>query len=62
LAQHPFIVPIPGTRRLDRVAENLGAAAVVLSEADLAEIAREAAKITVEGARLPEAVLKFSYR
>lgn len=62
LAQKPFIVPIPGTRRLDRVKENVGAADVTLTAADLAEIAREAAKIAVLGARLPEAVLQFSYR
>lgn len=62
LAQKPFIVPIPGTRRLDRVTENVGAARVTLTESDLAEIAREAAKIQVQGARLPEAVLQFSYR
>lgn len=62
LAQKPFIVPIPGTRRLDRVKENVGAANVTLTEADLAEIAGEAAKIEVQGARLPEAVLQFSYR
>lgn len=62
LAQRPFIVPIPGTRRLDRVQENIGAADVTLTEADLAEIAHEAAKIEVKGARLPEAVLQFSYR
>lgn len=62
LAQKPFIVPIPGTRRLDRVRENLGAADVVLTAADLAEIAAGAAQITVQGARLPEAVLKLSYR
>ena len=62
LAQKPFIVPSPGTRRLDRVKENVGAADVTLTAADLAEIAREAAKIAVLGARLPEAVLQFSYR
>lgn len=62
LAQKPFIVPIPGTRRLDRLKENVGAANVTLTEADLAEIAGEAAKIEVQGARLPEAVLQFSYR
>jgi aryl-alcohol dehydrogenase-like predicted oxidoreductase len=62
LAQKPFIVPIPGTRRLDRVAENVGAADVILTQADLAEIERETASIPVEGARLPEAVLKLSYR
>lgn len=62
LARKPFIVPIPGTRRLERVAENVGAAAISLTVADLAEIEREAGKITVAGARLPEAVLQFSYR
>ncbi len=61
LAQKPFIVPMPGTRRLERVEESAGAANVMLSEADLAEIAREAAKISVQGALLPEAVLQFSY-
>ena len=62
LAQRPFIVPIPGTRRLERVEENLGAANVVLTAADLREIEAVAAKITVQGARLPEAILKLSYR
>lgn len=56
-AQRPFIVPIPGTRHLTRVQENLGAAAVTLTADDLTDIAREAAKITVQGARLPAAVL-----
>ncbi|WP_273691824.1 aldo/keto reductase [Ketogulonicigenium vulgare] len=62
LAQHPFIVPIPGTRRLDRVQENIGAAKVTLTQADLDQIAREAAKMTIAGARLSEAVLQYSYR
>jgi aryl-alcohol dehydrogenase-like predicted oxidoreductase len=62
LAQKPWIVPIPGTRRLDRVEENLGAADVVLTADDLAEIEAAASKIIVEGARLPEAVLQFSYK
>jgi len=62
LAQKPFIVPIPGTRRLDRVTENVGAASIILTAADLAEIEQETAKIAVQGARLPEAVLQFSYR
>jgi aryl-alcohol dehydrogenase-like predicted oxidoreductase len=61
LAQHPFIVPIPGTRRLDRVIENIGAAQVALSTADLDRIATACAAITVAGARLPEAVLQYSY-
>jgi aryl-alcohol dehydrogenase-like predicted oxidoreductase len=62
LAQKPWIVPIPGTRRLERVAEHVGAANVVLTPADLAEIEAAASKIQVQGARLPEAVLKFSNR
>jgi aryl-alcohol dehydrogenase-like predicted oxidoreductase len=61
LARAPFIVPIFGTRRLDRVAENLGAATVELSVDDLACIEAAIAKIDVVGARLPEAVLKMSY-
>jgi aryl-alcohol dehydrogenase-like predicted oxidoreductase len=62
LARKPFIVPIPGTRRLERVEENVGAADVTLTGADLAEIEAEAAKITVHGERLPAAVLQYSYR
>jgi aryl-alcohol dehydrogenase-like predicted oxidoreductase len=55
-------VPIPGTRRLDRVEENIGAAKVMLTSDDLAEIERAASTISVQGARLPEAILKLSYR
>lgn len=62
LAQKPWIVPIPGTRRLERVKENLGAAAIALTIDDLAGIEAAAARIEVQGARLPEAVLQFSYR
>lgn len=54
LAQKPWIVPIPGTRRLERLDENLGAAAVELTADDLAEIESAASKIAVEGARYPE--------
>jgi aryl-alcohol dehydrogenase-like predicted oxidoreductase len=54
LAQRPWIVPIPGTRRLERLDENLGAAAVALTPDDLREIERAAAQITVQGARYPE--------
>ena len=54
LAQRPWIVPIPGTTRLDRLEENIGAASVTLSAADLKEIDAAAANITVEGARYPE--------
>ncbi|CAO4144618.1 Aldo-keto reductase IolS [Methylorubrum aminovorans] len=62
LARKPFIVPIPGTRRLDRVEENLGAAQVTLTAADMGEIEAAAAAIPVQGERLPPAVLQFSYR
>jgi aryl-alcohol dehydrogenase-like predicted oxidoreductase len=54
LAQKPWIVPIPGTRKLDRLEENLGAAAVKLTSADLREIESSFSKITVQGARLSE--------
>jgi aryl-alcohol dehydrogenase-like predicted oxidoreductase len=62
LAQKPWMVPIPGTRRLERLEENLGAASVDLTDADLREIEDAASKITVQGARLPEAVLKLTDR
>ena len=54
LAQKPWIVPIPGTRRLERLDENLGAAAVELTSDDLSEIEIAASKIVVQGARYPE--------
>jgi aryl-alcohol dehydrogenase-like predicted oxidoreductase len=54
LAQQPWIVPIPGTRRVERLDENLGAAAVALTADDLDEIERAAAQIQVQGARYPE--------
>lgn len=62
LAQKPWIVPIPGTRRLERVEENLGAGNVTLGADDLREIEAAAAAIKVQGARLPDAILQFSYR
>ena len=62
LAQKPWIVPIPGTRKLHRLEENLGALFVELTPADLAEIAAAAAKIQIQGARLPEAILKLTGR
>jgi aryl-alcohol dehydrogenase-like predicted oxidoreductase len=55
-------VPIFGTRRLDRVKENLGAAEVSLSDDDMAAIEARLAGIKVTGARLPPAILKMSYR
>ncbi len=54
LAQKPWIVPIPGTRKLERLDENIGAAAVELTPDDLREIDSAASKITVQGARYPE--------
>ena len=62
LAQKPWIVPIPGTRKLERVEENLGAANVALTDEDLAEMQSSVSKMSVQGARLPEAILQFSYR
>jgi aryl-alcohol dehydrogenase-like predicted oxidoreductase len=56
LAQRPWIVPIPGTRRLERLEENLGALEVQLTPGDLAVINDAAAEITVVGARYPEAM------
>ncbi len=60
LAQKPWIVPIPGTRKLERLDENLGAATIDLTPGDLREIEQAATKITIQGARLPEEVLKLS--
>ena len=54
LAQKPWIVPIPGTRKLHRLEENMGAVAVELTADDLSEIDTAASKITVHGARYPE--------
>ncbi len=60
LAQKPWIVPIPGTTKLRRLEENLGAVDLELTADDLAEINAEASKIEVQGERLPEAVLKMT--
>lgn len=62
LAQKPWIVPIPGSTKLARVEENIGAAEVELTPGDLREIESAASKITVQGARLPEQILKMSGR
>jgi aryl-alcohol dehydrogenase-like predicted oxidoreductase len=53
LAQKPWIVPIPGTKRRERLEENLGAADVDLTKDDLAEIEQAASAITIQGARYP---------
>ncbi len=60
LAQKPWIVPIPGTTKPHRLVENLGAAALELSAADLAQITAAADRVEVVGARLPEAVLAMT--
>ncbi|HEV3105012.1 MAG TPA: aldo/keto reductase [Trinickia sp.] len=60
LAQKPWIVPIPGTTKLYRLEENLGSAAVELSADDLRDIDAAAAKLQLQGARLPEAALKMT--
>jgi aryl-alcohol dehydrogenase-like predicted oxidoreductase len=62
LAQKPWIVPIPGTTKLHRLEENLGAVNLDLGADDLAEINAEASKITIQGERLPEAALKMTGR
>jgi aryl-alcohol dehydrogenase-like predicted oxidoreductase len=62
LAQKPWIVPIPGTTKLTRLEENLGAAAIELSAGDLAEIDSAASKIVFEGARYTEPLEKLTDR
>jgi aryl-alcohol dehydrogenase-like predicted oxidoreductase len=62
LAQKPWIVPIPGTTKLHRLEENLGAVNVELTENDLKQIDEAASRLKLEGARLPEAALKMTGR
>src|SRR5208283_1336830 len=59
LAQKPWIVPIPGTRKLARLEENLGAAEVELTQGDLREIGSAFSKVKVQGERLPEEHMKL---
>ncbi len=59
LAQKPWIVPIPGTTKLERLEENVGAVRVELTSHDLREIDSAASKITVQGARYPEELQKL---
>ena len=54
LAQKPWIVPIPGTTKLNRLEENIGAAGITLTAGDLRDIERAVSKVTVQGARYPE--------
>ena len=62
LAQKPWIVPIPGTTKLHRLDENIGAVGLELTPVDLHEIERAAAKITVKGDRYPERLEKLTNR
>src|SRR5437867_3992895 len=62
LAQKPWIVPIPGTRKLERLDENIGAAAVELKSDDLREIESAASRIAVQGARYPEQLERMTGR
>jgi aryl-alcohol dehydrogenase-like predicted oxidoreductase len=62
LAQKPWIVPIPGTTKLNRLDENIGAVAVELTSDDLREIDSAASKITVQGARYPEKLEQMTGR
>jgi aryl-alcohol dehydrogenase-like predicted oxidoreductase len=62
LAQKPWIVPIPGTTKLSRLDENIGSLAIELTSDDLREIDSAASKITVQGDRYPEHLLRMSGR
>ncbi|HTB12856.1 MAG TPA: aldo/keto reductase [Bryobacteraceae bacterium] len=62
LAQKPWIVPIPGTTKLHRLDENIGALSIELTPADLSDIDAAASKITVEGARYPEKMEQLTGR
>lgn len=62
IAQKPWIVPIPGTTKLARLDENIGASQVDLTADDLSEVETSAAKLTVQGARYPEAMERMSNR
>jgi aryl-alcohol dehydrogenase-like predicted oxidoreductase len=62
LGQKAWIVPIPGTTKLSRLEENLGAAGVQLGADELREIGEAASKIDLQGARLPQAALDMTGR
>jgi len=62
LAKKPWIVPIPGTRKLERLVENAGAAALTLTRKDLEEIDAAAGQVAVQGARYPEPFEKLTGR
>ena len=56
LAQKPWIVPIPGSTKLSRIEENIGAAELELTDADMREIEAAASKIEIQGGRYPDAL------
>jgi len=62
LAQKLWIVPIPGTTKIHRLEENVGSVSVELTDEDLDEIDAAASKIPIRGERLPESILRMSYR
>jgi aryl-alcohol dehydrogenase-like predicted oxidoreductase len=62
LAQKPWIVPIPGTTKLNRLEENIGALSIELTADDLREIDEAASKITVQGNRYPERLAAMTGR
>jgi aryl-alcohol dehydrogenase-like predicted oxidoreductase len=62
LARKPWIVPIPGTTKIHRLEENIGSVSVELTSGDLDEINAAASKIPIQGERLPESILRMSYR
>jgi aryl-alcohol dehydrogenase-like predicted oxidoreductase len=62
LAQKPWIVPVPGTTKLHRLAENIGAASIELTPGDLRDIENAASQITVQGARYPEQLERMTGR
>ena len=62
LTQKPWIVPIPGTTKIHRLEENIGSASVELTSDDLDEINEAASRIPIQGERLPESILRMSYR
>jgi aryl-alcohol dehydrogenase-like predicted oxidoreductase len=60
MAQHPWIVPIPGTTQMAHMLENIGAAALDLTPSEVAELNAAVSSIEIRGARLPDSVLVFS--
>ena len=62
LAQKPWIVPIPGTTKQNRLEENIGSTSIELTDDDLREIDEAASKIKIEGARYPESLMRATGR